>query len=101
MGEYDGLYLKTDVLILTDIFENFRNPCMTYYGLDPAYQMTLPHFAWDAMLKKINIVLDLVHGQDMYEMIEKGKRRCMSSIIEICQSKKSILTMMAIRYQVI
>ena len=74
MGEYHDLYLKTDVLLLTDIFENFRNLCMTYYGLDPAYYMTLQNFAWDAMLKKTNITLDLVHDQDMYEMIEKGKR---------------------------
>ena len=42
--------------------------------LDPAYYMTLPNFAWDAMLKKTNITLGLVHDQDMYEMIEKGKR---------------------------
>ena len=34
----------------------------------------LPNFAWDAMLTKINITLYLVHDQDMYEMIEKGKR---------------------------
>jgi hypothetical protein len=74
MGEYHDLYLRSDVLLLTDIFENFRNLCMKYYGLDPAYYMTLPNFAWDAMLKKTNITLDLVHDQDMYEMIEKGKR---------------------------
>ena len=74
MGEYHDSFLKTNVLLLTDIFENFRNLCMTYYGLDPAYYMTLPDFAWDAMLEKINIVLDLVHDQDMYEMIEKCKR---------------------------
>ena len=61
-------------MLLTDVFENFRNWCMEYYGLDPAYYMTLPNFAWDAMLKKNNIVLDLVHGQDMYDMVEKGKR---------------------------
>ena len=74
MGEYHDVYLNTDVLLLTDIFENFRNLCMTYYGLDPAYYMTLPNFAWDAMLKKTNITLYLVHDQDMHEMIEKGKR---------------------------
>ena len=73
MGEYHDLYLKTDVLLLTDVFENFRILCMKYDGLDPAYYMTLPNFVWDAMLKKTNIVLDLVHDQDMYGMIEKGK----------------------------
>ena len=47
---------------------------MKYYGLDPAYYLTLSNFAWDAMLEKTNFTLDLVHGQDMYEVIEKGKR---------------------------
>ena len=73
MDEHHDLYSKTEVLLLTYIFENFRNLCMTYYGLDPACYMTLQNFAWDAMLKKINITLDLVHDQDMYEIIEKGK----------------------------
>ena len=40
MGEYHDLYLRTDVLLLIDIFGNFRNLCMTYYGLDPAYYLT-------------------------------------------------------------
>ena len=47
---------------------------MTYYGLYPAYYMTLPNYYWDAMLKKTGMELDLVHDQYMYEMIEKGKR---------------------------
>ena len=47
---------------------------MKCYGLDPAYYITLPNYAWDAMLKKTNTVLGLVHDQDMYGMNEKGKR---------------------------
>ena len=74
MGEYHDLYLSTDVLLLIDMFDNFRNSCMNYYGLDPAYYRTLPNFVWDAMLKKTNIALYLVHDQYMYEMIEKGNR---------------------------
>ena len=74
LGEYRGLYLRCDVLQLTDVFENFRNICLKYYGLDPACYMTLPKSAWDAMLKMIRIELDLVYDQDMYEMLEKGKR---------------------------
>ena len=32
----------TDVYLLTDVFENFRDMCLNYYGLDPAYYITLP-----------------------------------------------------------
>ena len=69
------VYVKqTYVLLLIDVFGNFRNLCMKYYGLDPAYYLTFLRFAWDAMLKNINITLDLVHDQDMYGVVEKGKR---------------------------
>ena len=41
MGEYRDLYLKTDILLLTDVFENFRDLCLSYYGLDPVYFLYL------------------------------------------------------------
>jgi len=53
-------------------FENFRVMCLNYYGLDPAYQYTVPNFAFDAMLKLTGIELDLVYDQEMNEMIEAG-----------------------------
>ena len=74
MGEYHDLHLKTDVLLLTDIFEKFRDVCIQDYGLDPVYYYTLPKFAFDAMLKLTGVEIDLVYDQDMYEMIETGLR---------------------------
>ena len=36
LGEYHDLYLKSDALIFTDVFENFRKMYLKLYHLDPA-----------------------------------------------------------------
>ena len=60
MREYHDLYLETDVLLLADVFVNFREVCMKYYSLDPAWYCTAPALAWDAMLKNIKTKLELL-----------------------------------------
>ena len=72
MGEYHDLYLVSDVLLLTDVFENFRKTCMQYYKLDPCHYFTSPGLSWDAMLKMTNIKLELMTDRDMFQFIEKG-----------------------------
>ena len=72
MGEYHDLYLRSDVLLLTDVFENFRKTCMQYYKLDPCHYFTSPSLSWDAMLKMTNIKLELMTDVDMFLFIEKG-----------------------------
>ena len=72
MGDYHALYLRTDVLILADVFENFRKTCMEYYNLDPVHYFSSPVFSWDAMLKKTGVNLELVTDIDIYQMAKKG-----------------------------
>ena len=50
IGEYQDLYLKSDILLLVDVFENFRKTCLQYYKLDPCHYFTSPGLSWDAML---------------------------------------------------
>ncbi|KAL6419522.1 hypothetical protein ACFW04_013781 [Cataglyphis niger] len=65
LGNYSDLYLKTDVLLFADVFENFRATCMRSYGLDPAHYYTLPEYTWDAMLKYTGVQLELLTDIDM------------------------------------
>ena len=53
MGDYHGLYLKTDILLLADIFEKFINTYLEHYGLDPCHYFSSPGLIWDAILKMI------------------------------------------------
>ena len=80
MGEYHDLYLQTDILLLTDVYENFRKTCLTYYGLDPLHYITSPGLALDAMLKMTGINLELITDIDMQLFIEKGLRGGISYI---------------------
>ena len=74
LGEYHDLYLKTDVTLLENVFETFREKSLAHYGLDPAHFFTLPGLAWKACLKKTNIRLALLSDPDMLLMFERGIR---------------------------
>ena len=72
LGEYHDLYLKTDVLLLSNVFEAFRNECSEYFKLDPAHFYGSPGLAWQASLKKMGVRLELLTDPDMLLMFEKG-----------------------------
>ena len=82
VGDYHDLYLKTDVLLLIDVFEKFINTCLDYYGLDPFHYFSSPGLSWDAMLKMTRIELELISDIDMDLFIEKGMRGGISYIVK-------------------
>ena len=72
--DYRKLYNLSDVLLLADIFENFRSLCMNHYGLDPAWYFSAPGLPWDATLTITTFQLELLSDPDMLLMIESGIR---------------------------
>ena len=80
MKDYHKLYNDSDVLLLADVFENFRDICLKIYGLDPVHYYTAPGLAWDACLKMTGISLELLNDVNMLLMFEKGIRGGISII---------------------
>jgi hypothetical protein len=89
--DYLNIYLKQDVLLLADVFENFRNMCMEYHGIDPAHCYTLPSVSWEAMLfshfrKQNQVKIECFKNgyannqQDMFNMVQRGMRGGISVI---------------------
>lgn len=74
LGQYSDWYLKVDVMLLVDVFQNFRDLCMTTYGLDPCYYLTAPGMAFDCMFKHTKVELELLEDYDKLLMIEHGIR---------------------------
>ena len=68
------MYVQSDTLSLSDLFENFRDKCIEIYELDPAHFLSASGLAWEACLKKTKIRLELLTYIDMLLMVEKGIR---------------------------
>ena len=74
LGDYHDLYLRTDVALLANVYEAFRDICLKHYKLDPAHFYTSPGLAWKACLKCTGIKLELLTDPDMLLMFERGIR---------------------------
>ena len=47
MKDYHNHYLITDILLLADVFENFRKMSLETYGVDPIHYFSLPGLSWE------------------------------------------------------
>ena len=74
MGDYHDHYQKKDVLFLADVFENFIDTCIKFYGLDACHYFGSPGLSWNAMLKMTEIELEKISDTNEYLFIEKGLR---------------------------
>ena len=71
VGEHYDLYVQSDILLLADVSENFRDKCIELYELDSAHFLSAPGLAWQAYLKKTEVELELLTDTDMLLMKKK------------------------------
>ena len=74
LADYHNLYVRTDVLLLADVFESFRNVCLEQYELDPCHFYTSPGLSWSSLLKMTGVELELLTDINMILMIQEGTR---------------------------
>ena len=65
LEEYHDLYIQSDTLLLADIFENFQNMCLEIYELYHSKSLSAPGLAWQAVLKKTKVKLNLLIDIDL------------------------------------
>ena len=72
--DYHNSYLKCHVLLLTDVFKEFRNNIRKNYGLCLSHYLSAPALSWDAILNMTKIKLEFISDSDIYIFFEKGMR---------------------------
>ena len=83
LKELTMLYLKNDVLLLTNIFQNYIDTCKKAFGINPLYSYSTPSFTWEAGLKMTGVKLDYITdgklGILLKNNIRGGPSSCMGS----------------------
>ena len=83
LKEYIALYLLSDICLLADVFQAFRNNFVDEYQLDLAYFVSAPQLEWNALLKHIDRPIPLITDPEMYRMIQPNIRGgiCHASVV--------------------
>ena len=71
LGECHDLYIQSDILLLVDVFENFRNMFLKKYEFDPVCFLATPGLSCQAIFKKTKVILDLLTDTNVLLMVEK------------------------------
>ena len=74
LGDYQDFYVRSNTLLLADLFENFRKKNVLKYKLDPTYFLSAPALTSQAYLKRTEVKLELLTDINMLLMIEKEIR---------------------------
>ena len=80
--ELTQFYLKSDVLLLACVFENFLKISVKEYCINLLYCVSLPSYTWQCGLKHTGINLQTLQDKDMILLLENNIRGGISSVME-------------------
>ena len=79
--ELTELYLKSDVILLADVFEKFIKVSVNEFDINPLYCVSLPGYTWQCGLKYTGINLQTLQDKDMILILENSIRGGISSVM--------------------
>ena len=79
--ELTELYLKSDVILLSDVFEKFIKISIEEYGINPLYCVSLPGYTWYCGMNYTDIKLQTLQDKDMILLLENIIRGGISSVM--------------------
>ena len=79
--ELTQLYLKSDVILLADVFEKFITTSFKTFKINPLYCVSLPGYTWECGLKYTDIKLQTLQDKDMILLLENNIRGGISSVM--------------------
>jgi hypothetical protein len=86
-GEYHDHYLMADVVLLAEVFEEYRNKGLTEWELDPAQFVTAPSYSYKAFLKFIDKPIQVMWDLEMYNFFRDALRGGYCSVSELTYAK--------------
>ena len=79
--ELTDIYLKSDVILLADVFEKFIKIPIEEYGINPLYCVSLPGYTWQCGMKYTDIKLRTLQDKDLILTLENNIRGGISSVM--------------------
>ena len=71
LGDLHNLYVESDVNLLADCFEKFRQFSLLHYKLDPAHFISSPSLSWESALLHTQVNLEIPQDIDMHLFIDR------------------------------
>ena len=65
LKEYMALYLLSNICLLGDVFQVFQNNSLDEYQLNPAYFVSAPQLAYNALIKRIDRPIPMITDRDV------------------------------------